>query len=127
VCAPHRGNSDRRLRGGDNHRLQLGFVAHLDDLPSILGHDLEDEAHLLLRQITTAQILLRQTAGEIGIHASEADAIVMAGDLGRLLVGSLVLLVDPHQRLERPDLVGAKLLLDKREGVFLVVLHVVED
>jgi len=123
VCAPHRGNSDHRLRGGGNHRLQLGRVAHLDDLPSILGHDPEDEAHLLLRQITTAQILLCQTAGEIGIHAREADAVVVAGQLRSLLVGGLVLLIDADQSLESPDLVGGEHLLDEGDGVLLVVLH----
>jgi len=106
-----------------DHSVQLGCIAHRDDLPSILRHLAVDETHLLVAQVTTAQILLRETRKELGITAAETNAVVVTGDLRRLLIGSLVLLIDADQSLQRPHLVGGELILDVLDGVFLGGVH----
>ena len=107
----------------DDHTVELGGIAHRDHLPSILRHLLVDEAHLLVREIATAEILLREARKELRIAAAEADAVVMAGDLRRLLVGGLIFLIDPNESLQGPDLVRSEHLLDVLKSVFLGGVH----
>lgn len=110
-------------RSGADHSVQLAGVAHRHHLPRILGHLLEHERHLLVAQVAAPQILLRKAGQELGVAATEADAVVVAGNLGDLLVHGLVLLKDADQRLGRPDLVGGETILDEEQGIFLGGVH----
>ena len=102
-----------------NHCVQLERLAHRDDLPSILGHLLEHERHLLVAQVTPPQILLGQRGKKLSVAAGEADAVVVAGRLGDLLIAGLILLINPNQTLDRPDLAGGELVLDEEDrGLF---------
>jgi len=92
-------------------------------LLGILGHFLEDEAHLLLGQATVAKVVLGEAGQELSITAAEADAVVVSGLLVDLLVVGLVLLIDPNQSLDRPHRVAGQLDLDEGEGVFLGGVH----
>ena len=113
-------------KASSNRRHQRGQfvgVAHLHDLPSILGHDLENKAHLLVAQVATAQVLFSKAGSKHSVNTAEANAVVVARGLGHLLVGGLVLLIDANQCLERPNLVAREHLLDVGDRVLLGGFH----
>jgi len=111
--------NSRRRRIGDDESVQLDGVAHLDDLPRVLGHLLEDEAHLLVGQATVLELSLSEAAQKLGIAPAEADAVVVSRGLAGLLVSRLVFLIDADQSLDRPHGVGGELGLDEGDGVLL--------
>jgi len=90
----------------------------LHELTSVLGHELEDNVHLLGRQRAARLELVGKGGEDDGVHATEAHAVVV-GHVGcTLLIGRLVL-VDGEQSALGPASIGAKDFLETIECVLL--------
>ena len=111
--------------GGRDQSRQFRLVTHFDDLPRVLGHLLEHEGHLLVREGTPLEVLLGEGREELGVTAREPNPIVVGRGLGDLLVVRLILLEDADEGLEGPNLVGAE--LGDRKSTRLNSSHVSES
>ena len=107
------GISDGFCLGFDLCQLALGDEA--GDLLPIAGHFLEHNRHLLGAQVATTVDLSGEAAQNLGIAPAEANAVVVAGVTGILLIGGLKG-VNLDQTLDRPGAVGGELVLEVALG-----------
>ncbi len=103
--------------------VELFLVTEGDDLLVILGHLLEDDAHLLLTQAPGAEVELGEGTEDVAIGAGETDTVINRSGLNSLLRLSLVLLEDANKSFDRPNRVRAELMADIGGNVLIGEFH----
>jgi hypothetical protein len=95
------------------------FSVKLHELASVLGHELEDNVHLLGCERAARLKLVGEGGEDDGVHATEAHAVVV-GHVGCTLLISRLVAVDGQQAALSPAHVGGEFRLQRFECVLLI-------